>query len=55
VVAPFINILTLNYNTTDLHEVVAEVIAPEVVTHLIAYDLGIGYDEALEVLRDEIA
>jgi len=47
--------LTLNYNTTDLHTVVAEVITPEVVTHLVAHDLGIGYDEALEVLRDETA
>jgi hypothetical protein len=48
-------LLALNYNATDLHAVVAEVIAPEVVTHLIAHDLGIGYDEALEVLRDETA
>ena len=45
----------LNYNTSDLHAVAAEVIAPEVVTHLVAHDLGIGYDEALEVLRDETA
>jgi hypothetical protein len=45
----------LNHNTTDLHAVVAEAIAPEVATHLIAHDLGIGYDEALEVLRDETA
>jgi hypothetical protein len=48
-------LLALNYNTTDLHEVVAEAIAPEVVTHLIAHDRGIGYDEALKVLRDETA
>jgi hypothetical protein len=40
-------LLALDYNTTDLHAVV---IAPEVVTHLIAHDLGIVYDEALEVL-----
>jgi hypothetical protein len=28
------NLLALNYNTTDLHAVVAEAIAPEAVTHL---------------------
>ena len=43
-------LLALNYNTSDLHVVAAEVIAPEVVAHLIEHDLGIGYDEALEVL-----
>jgi hypothetical protein len=48
-------LLALNYNTADLHEVVAEVIAPEVVTHLVAHDLGIGCDEAQEVFRDETA
>ena len=47
-------LLALSYNTTDLHAVVAELIALEVFTHLIAHDLGIGHDEALEVLRDEI-
>ena len=31
------------------------VIAPEVVAHLIADDLGVHYDEALNVLRDEAA
>jgi hypothetical protein len=43
----------INYNTTNLHAQVAEVNVPEVVTHLIAHDLEIQYDEALEVLRDE--
>jgi len=41
------------YNSTDVHALVAEVIAPGVVTHLVAHDLGIQYDEALEILRDE--
>jgi hypothetical protein len=49
------NLAAINYNTTDLHALVAEVIAPEVVTHLIAHDLGIEYDEALEILRNETA
>jgi hypothetical protein len=43
---------TLNYDT--LHELL-EVIASEVVAHLIASDLGIQYDEPLNVLRDEAA
>jgi len=34
------------YNTTDLHAQVAEVVAPGVVTHLIAHDFGIQYGEA---------
>jgi hypothetical protein len=38
-----------------LYVLVAEVIAPEVVTHLIAHDLEIQYNEALEILRDETA
>jgi hypothetical protein len=37
----------MNYNTTDFHAIVAEVI-PKVVTHLVAHDLGM-------YLRDEIA
>jgi hypothetical protein len=45
----------ISYDTTDLHALVAEVIAPEVVKHLIAHDLGIKCDEALEILRDETA
>jgi hypothetical protein len=45
----------INYNTTDLHALVAEVIAPEVVTHLIAHDLEVECDEALKILRDETA
>jgi hypothetical protein len=38
-----------------MHALVAGVIAPEVVTHLIAHDLEMQYDEALEILRDETA
>ena len=30
----------MNYNTTDLHAVVAEIIAPEVVARFMAHDLG---------------
>ena len=49
-------LMTLNYNTpSPVVDVWSEVIAPEVVTHLIAGDLGIQYDEALNVLRDEAA
>jgi hypothetical protein len=44
-----------NCNTTNLHAVVAEVIAPEVATHLIVHNLRIKYDEALEILRNETA
>jgi hypothetical protein len=33
----------------------SEVIASEVVAHLIASDQGIQYDEALNVLKDETA
>ena len=36
-------------------DVLSEVIAPEVVAHLIPSDLEIQYDEALNVLRDEAA
>jgi len=41
-------LITLNYNTPSLHcvDVLSEVIAPEVVAHLIASDLGAQYDEA---------
>jgi hypothetical protein len=50
-------LIALNYNTPSLHcvDVLSEVIAPEVIAHLIASDLGIQYDEALNVLRDEAA
>jgi hypothetical protein len=48
-------LVAISYNTTGLHALVAEVIAPGVVTHLIAHDLGIEYDEALEILRNETA
>jgi hypothetical protein len=50
-----IKLAAINYNTTDLHALVAEVIAPKVVTHLIAHDFGVECDEALEILRDETA
>jgi hypothetical protein len=33
----------------------SEVIAPEVVAHSTSSDLGIQYDEALNVLKDEAA
>ena len=33
----------------------SEVSAPEVVAHLVAGDLGVHYDEALNVLRNEAA
>jgi hypothetical protein len=33
---------TMNYNTTDLHAVIAGVIFPEVVAHLVAHDLEMG-------------
>jgi hypothetical protein len=36
-------------------DVLSEVIAPEVVANLIANDLGVQYDEALNLLRDEAA
>jgi hypothetical protein len=44
----------LNCDTLPSHciDVLSEVIAPEVVAHLIASDLGVQYDEAL---RDEAA
>jgi hypothetical protein len=47
-------LIALNYNTLSLHcvDVLSEVIAPEVVAHLIASDLGIQYDETL---NDEAA
>jgi hypothetical protein len=34
---------------------IAGVIVPEVVTHLIVHDLRIEYDETLEILQDETA
>ena len=48
--------MALNYNAPSPHcvDVLSEVIAPEA-THLIAGDLRIQYDEALNVLRHEAA
>jgi hypothetical protein len=48
-------LVALNYNTLHCINVLLEVIAPEVVARLIASDLGIQYDESLNVLRDEVA
>jgi len=44
--------VALNYDTLHCVDVLS---APEVVAHLIVSDLGIQYDEALNVLRDEVA
>jgi hypothetical protein len=45
----------LHYDTLHCVDVLLEVIAPEVVAHLIASNLGIQYDEALNVLKDKAA
>ena len=42
-------------SSTHYTNILSEVIAPGVVAHLIASNLGIQYDEALNVLRDEAA
>ena len=49
--------MALGYNAPSPHcvDVLSEVIAPEVVTHLIASNLGIQYDKALNVLKHEAA
>jgi len=46
-------LMALNCDTLLSHciDVLSEVIAPEIVAHLIASDLGVQYDEALNVLR----
>jgi hypothetical protein len=45
----------LHYDTLHCVDVLSEVIAPEVVAHSIARNVGIQYDEALNVLKDEAA
>jgi hypothetical protein len=45
---------TLNHDTLHCIDVLLEVIASEVVAHLIASNFGIQYDEALNVLRDKV-
>jgi hypothetical protein len=47
----------LNCDTLPSHltGVLSKIIAPEVVTHLIASDFEVQYDKALNVLRDEAA
>jgi hypothetical protein len=48
-------LIALHHDTFYSVDVLSEVIAPEVITHLIASDLGIQYDEALDILKDETA
>ena len=48
-------LIALNTPSRYCVDVLSEVIAPEVVTHLIASVLGIQYDKALDVLGDEAA
>jgi len=45
----------LHHDTFHSVDVLSEVIAPEVITHLIASDPGIQYNEALDILKDETA
>jgi hypothetical protein len=50
-------LIALNCDTLPSHciDVLSEIFAPEVVAHLITSDLGVQYDEALNVLTDEAA
>ena len=47
-------LLALDYNTANLYAVVADVITPEVVTHLIALDFGIGYGSLTKQERKKV-